>query len=1036
MLQKIKKTSIVRLLIPAIIILFFNFQVFAQLKISGKVIDGETGEPLIGATIIIVGTFTGIATNVEGLYSLSGISTGSVLKVSYIGYLDQEIAVKNQTTIDISLLPDRIQLDEVVAVGYGTMKKSDLSGAVSSVDAKEMTKMVVPNVAQALQGRASGVLVTANSGAPGSGYEIYIRGTGTINNTSPLYIVDGVIVESISHIPPENIKTMEALKDAGAAAIYGSRAANGVILITTKSGIEGPTVVNFNVSYSWQGYCKVPKMMDEKDYLLVEALNSRSAQRVNETYDAYKNTSSPEDMWLELYHVEPPKGIFNNWLDLVSRNKGIGMQKYNLSVSGGSSTINYFISGNYYDQKGLVIKSGYNDKSFLADLNFKLNKRLSLRTNINYSNTQRDNVPDATFRYALGWAPVSPLYNINYGYLEPNTPLTIITQNTNVVDNNLLSLNLQLNYKISDAIKFEMRAVSLRTDGAMTSYSEPGEPYEYTLSTGSATTITKNRDFSKKFQLENILTYDKVFNKHSINAVGVVSYENYYAEGLNTSIGATLANNANTAYPSSGFQGQVLSGNAREWTGMGLVTRFGYVYDDRYLMQLNFRADASSKFVTNRWGYFPSISLAWRLSKENFLNLPIWINQLKLRGSAGQLGNNRIDEYSAYTFLKNENMGYVFGNQNKNLFVDAWAPKSIGNPYIRWETTKTYNLATDIGLFNSLLINLEYFWKYTSDMLVKVPVVPSTSFDISDAPYRNAGEVLNRGIELTLNYKNRIGQIQYDLNTNFSYIQNEITKLGAFDTPIYGNSDGDYFRVKNQVGHPIGEFYGFLISKERLNENGNFVFQDVNGDGKITESDRVPLGNPQPKYFAGLNLNLEYRGFDFSAFLQGVFKVNVWNSMAHDIYSYETSYKNMAADIWDRIFISERLYHNINPDLITWYPEDPKRNTATIPVIAGNLAGESGGNERNFRPSDFYVEDASYLRIKNIQLGYTFPSTLTNRAKINKLRIYLSAMNLFTFTNYSGLDPEIGTDPGGNRGFDNANYPQARTITAGANVTF
>ena len=283
MLQKIKKISVVRFLMPAIIILFFNFQVFAQLKISGKVIDGETGEPLIGATIIIVGTFTGIATNVEGQYSLSGISNGSVLKVSYIGYLDQEIAVKNQTTIDISLLPDRIQLDEVVAVGYGTMKKSDLSGAVSSVDAKEMTKMVVPNVAQALQGRASGVLVTANSGAPGSGYEIYIRGTGTINNTSPLYVVDGVIVESISHIPPENIKTMEALKDAGAAAIYGSRAANGVILITTKSGIEGPAVVNFNVSYSWQDYCKVPKMMDAKDYLLVEALNSRSGQRVNET---------------------------------------------------------------------------------------------------------------------------------------------------------------------------------------------------------------------------------------------------------------------------------------------------------------------------------------------------------------------------------------------------------------------------------------------------------------------------------------------------------------------------------------------------------------------------------------------------------------------------------------------------------------------------------------------------------------------------------------------------------------------------------
>jgi TonB-linked SusC/RagA family outer membrane protein len=376
-----------------------------QIRVTGTVTDGETNEPLPGVNIVVKGTFAGTVTNLDGEYTIELDNPDATLVFSYIGYTEHSEKVSSRTVIDVVLVPDRIGLDEVVVIGYGVIKKSDVTGAVSSVDTEEISKMVVSNAAQALQGRASGVLVTQNSGSPGDAFDIKIRGTGTINNSSPLYVVDGVIVENISHIPPDNIQSFEALKDAASSAIYGSRAANGVIIITTKTGSEGPAVINFSASFSLQDYWKKVEVMDPNEYMLFQQMGFREASQINKAYDAYNQDLSPEEMYRIVYENEPYEGQFvGNWLDLISQN-GL-VQKYSLSASGGSNKITYYVSGNIFDQKGLISGSGYNDLSLLADVNFKITERLGIRTNVNYSHARRNIVPDNTFSEAVTFSPL------------------------------------------------------------------------------------------------------------------------------------------------------------------------------------------------------------------------------------------------------------------------------------------------------------------------------------------------------------------------------------------------------------------------------------------------------------------------------------------------------------------------------------------------------------------------------------------------------------------------------------------------------
>lgn len=984
-----------------------------QISVTGTITDGETNEPLPGVNIVVKGTFAGTVTNLDGEYTIELDNPDATLVISYIGYADHSEQISSRTVIDVALVPDRIGLDEVVVIGYGVIKKSDVTGAVSSVDTEEISKMVVSNAAQALQGRASGVLVTQNSGSPGDAFDIKIRGTGTINNSSPLYVVDGVIVENISHIPPDNIQSFEALKDAASSAIYGSRAANGVIIITTKTGSEGPAVINFSASFSLQDYWKKVEVMDPNEYMLFQQMGFREASQINKAYDAYNQNLSPEEMYRIVYENEPYEGQFvGNWLDLISQN-GL-VQKYSLSASGGSNKITYFVSGNIFDQKGLIIGSGYKDLSLLADVNFKITERLGIRTNINYSNARRSIVPDNTFSEAVTFSPLESTRD-QFGLLTYTPYSNVMWYHNNSKYQNL-KLLVSLDYKISPALSFQSRGAFTGDQTFASTFWEAGEYFYYGLN-NLTTDIRRSYQERQKVQWENILSYVKDFNKHSINAVGAFTMEASDYEWMNANIRGGVGNSENTAYLSSGFQSKGVGGTASQWSEVGIVSRINYAYDDRYLLQANMRVDGSSRFINQRWGFFPSASLGWRISQEDFMNDVGWLDQWKLRIGWGRLGNNRIDDYGARTFLS-PGFDYVYGLNERPTHVDGWAPVSIAYEAISWEKTTTLNLATDIGLFNGLAMNFDYFWKYTSDMLIRVPVVPSAGMD--SYPFRNAGEVLNRGFETTLNYRNRVNKFFYDVSLNFSYIHNEVLQLGVRNDPVWGSWSNGYFRTKTEVGHPIGEFYGWV--KEGVNEtNGEFDFIDTNGDGMISETDRVPIGNPQPKYFSGLNVTLEYGSFDFSMFIQGVFKIDVWNNMLYDLRSF--NHTNAFVNTWDQYYLSEALLTGL-------YPELNNTENALLPFPGTSDPGQS------YRPSDFYIEDASYLRLKNIQLGYNLPEKASERLHLKAMRVYIGAMNLFTVTDYSGFDPEVGGGENIARGFDYSNYPQARSFTFGINLSF
>jgi TonB-linked SusC/RagA family outer membrane protein len=1027
MQQLTKRFFVIKYLIAGLFIIVLSIAGMAQITVTGKITDKESGEALIGVNVILKGTFKGTATNLDGNYTLVVPNSLSVIQATYIGYDNIEKEVGNQTAIDFQMELVHIDVEEVVVIGYGAIKKSDITGAVSSVGTKEITKMVVPSAEQALQGRASGVQVTANSGKPGGSFDIKIRGTGTINNSSPLFVVDGMIVEDISHIAPENIQDFQVLKDAGSAAIYGSRAANGVILITTKTGSEGSAIVKFSTSYSMQNFEKVTEMMDGNEYMMMDYLNRGDVKEANRVYDIYKQNLTPQEMYYQVNGVKARDDMFVNWLDQISRIGGI--QKYNLSVSGGTQKVKYYISGSLYDQKGIVINSSFNDKTLLSDFDFSITDKLNLRTNISYASSARRDASATAFSNALLGSPVVGMYEPSgRGYLTYNPYTDVLWNNANE-NRDLLTLNLQLNYKFSKALTFSSRGIYYRRSAFGGSFKEPNEEYYYALYTGTTrenynSAISRHYNINKRLQWENILTFIKQINLHSINAVGVVALESSDNQNIMSSNYSALAIDSNSAYLESGYTLHSANGGASQSTDLGLVTRVNYGYADKYLVQFNLRADASSRFIQNRWGFFPSLSLGWRLSQEEFLSLPKWIDMLKIRGSWGQLGNNRIDEYAAYTRVSS-GYAYAFGTETQADYVSGWAPNSIAYDNIQWERTTTYNVATDIGLFKSVVIDFEYFRKYTSDMLVRVPIPPSNGISSDSYPFRNAGEVLNKGFELTLDYKNNIRKLNYDLNWNISYIQNEITKLGEQDEPIWSSSDGNYFRVKNQVGHPIGEFYGFVT--DGLRNDGQFKFVDTNGDGVINDFDRQPIGNPQPKFFSGLNITLDYHGFDLTMFVQGVFGQQVFNELMNEWSSFG-SY-NMLKGSLAQMHISDSKFTGINPELITWYPDDLSLNTATLPTFGSDVT-------YNFKPSDVYVEDASYVRLKNVQIGYTFPKRISRRIKMDDMRVYVGGMNLLTFTKYSGLDPEIGTDVNNVRGFDNGIYPQARTFTMGFNVSF
>lgn len=1041
-----------------------------DLIIQGTILDAKSGESIIGATIVIKGTTTGTISDNDGNFTISVPDTSAVLVFSFIGYKKQEISVGNQRKIIVHLEEESKELEEVVVIGYGTQKKVDLMGAVSTVSSKDITSIPVTDVTQAIQGRAAGVDVVSNSGSPGSAMSIKIRGTGTVNNTDPLYVVDGFIVEDISYLNSDDIKDIQVLKDASSAAIYGARAANGVVVITTKKGKEG-VHVSLNTYWGISQFWKKPELLDKTGF----------RNLYDKIYTPSRIIVSPADSIIYTDYA------VNNWMDYIIR-KG-STQKYNLQVSGGNEKNTYLLSGSWNSDNGIVNKTGFTKGDVRINIENKLSKKLTLRSNFQATLSNRKMVQEGefnVFQYALKEAPVNPLYDMSFLRMGGANGDSVVSFNkvynwspyTRMYGTDFKSKNsgylgnFELLTKFTDYLTNSTRAGFDYEYFSESDFSGQNfQPYTY-FDGGNALGIKYDQNAVQqtnrnkvKWQAENITTFAKKFNKSTITIIGGVSLEGY--NETQTFAARAMAPDFSNAFNAlnATYVNPQISGYGNGWRSIGIPFRFDYNYAEKYLLQFNFRADASSIFAKDkRWGEFPSISAGWKLNEESFLKNVDWISLLKIRANWGISGNNRISQYAAQTIIKTDpSYFYVLGQQP--FYRQGWTSSGIGNPNIVWENTDSKNLGLDVSLFHgSLSSTVEFFNKTTSNMLLQLPVVLSSG--MTDAPWQNAGTVRNLGYEITTTYKKTVNDFSFEVSANFTQIDNRVMSLGTDNAPILGgyqpgNSEAipSTYLTMTAVGHSIGEFYGWKIDKS-LHSNGiwhtedlatiagkpvpvaynkvmagDFIFKDLNGDGRIDENDKTFLGSPLPDFTYGFNLNLKYKAFDLSMFFQGVHGNKIFNVQRYWLDAFHYGGAKPA-----NTFSND---NNLAPDV----PANSWTSTnqdAKYPVIKTQV-----DNNNNYRASDFYIEDGSYLRLKNMQLGVNIPEKACEYMKISRCRLYVSIYNLLTFTKYSGMDPEIGnqvnTGTVGNAGATTSNtsmgidlgtYPQARTYTFGLLVDF
>lgn len=1029
------------------VFMLFSLYVFGQKSISvtGTILDSKNREPLIGASVLEKEKTNGTITDLDGRFSLKTESTATLI-VSFIGYETKEVSVNDNSPLIILLEDKSVSIDEVVVIGYGVQKKSDVTGSISSISGKDVNNVPVASPLQALQGKAAGVNIIQNTGAPGSNTTIKIRGTGTVNDADPLYVVDGFIVDKIDYLNPNDIANVEILKDAASSAVYGARAANGVVLITTRSGEKGKMTVSLDSYVGFSNPWKKIDVMDIEQYaLMLDYINGVTDYSVdgklyysknfltNEyTYDQYKFHK------IDTIRSNSP----SNWWDAITQT-GF-KQQYNLSISGGTDKTKYMVSGSYFDEKGIVKSSEYNRLNTRINVSNQLTSWLNLTTNISYTNEKRQIIPEgqgSLLKRALYQSPM--IYTCNSkGYYSENHPIAVLERNHNTLVRDRMDLNLTLQaqltkrltyqFKISDYIIPEIRnrfyeVNSLNEDFQM--------PYDLT-------TVYQYRNLTNKWEVNNLLTFVWKNDVHNVSILAGQTAEGYNFSDQESTRKGTADNNANLWYLTSAYTGDKTYGLERRWTAFGFVGRLNYNLKDRYLFQFNFRSDASSVFdPSQRWGHFPSVSAGWKFSSESFMSDIDWLTLGKLRVGWGQLGNNRIDEMSRYTILETQ-YNYSFGIGNHILYPGTTAT-TIGNPGIYWEKTETYNFGLDLGLFkNSLTVGVELFDKLTTDMLLRVPVTLSAGLD--DAPMTNAGSVSNKGFELSLNYRGNVNKFKYEAGFNVSFVKNKVVSLGTGNEPVYGawlteSSILDYV-TKTAVGMPIGSFYGYVTDGifnsyddvksspqyeegkndfEQTTHPGDFRYKDLNGDGRISADDRVYLGSSLPDFVFGIPVAFSYSNFDVNIFFQGQTGNKIFNVM--DYYLNNAAMGNLYADIrdkhWSGQLRDDRKFYTLNLN-------------AQIPDLDPTDAA------RNFRASDFFVKDGSYLRLKELRFTYTLDRALILKLHLSSISVYASMYNLLTITSYNGFDPEVGKVTGTesnnlSMGVDHGNYPQSRTYTFG-----
>jgi len=1042
-----RKHDITRLTMLMLALLVATITMAQKVKVTGRVVDGQNNEPLTGVSVFEKGVSNGAITDADGNYTIS-VQRDATLTFTYMGFIKQEVAVKGRTKIDIAMESDSKVLDELVVIGYGVQKKSDVTGSISSIQGKDINGQPVSSTLQALQGRAAGVNIIQNTGAPGSNTTIKIRGTGTINDADPLYVVDGFIVDNIDYLNPNDISNVEIFKDAASSAVYGSRAANGVVAITTKSGKSGKTQITYDGYVGISNPWKTIDVMGTEDYaLMMDYINNEQ----NYSVDGKLYMSKKDDA----YYYDDRKAYLldtimrnspSNWWDAITRT-GF-KQSHGVSVSGGNDKTQFLASASYYDEKGVVETSQY--KRFNTRINVKTNltRWLSMTANLAYTNEKRYGVPEGSgsiLKKALYQSPMTYTYD-SKGYWSSDHPLATLARNHEQMHRDRLDMNLSLDAKLCKWLTYQFKASYYLTPQKDDNFYEVGKLNE-DFGMYDLTSVYRNQTRTDKWEINNLLTFMWNDKHHSLTVLAGQTAEGYKYDYQQSTRKGTPSNDPGFHFLSSAYTGDKTYGLPSEWTAVGLIGRINYSYNDIYLLQANVRADGSSKFAKgNRWGVFPSVSVGWKFSNEKFMEpLKKWLSLGKLRVGYGILGNNRIDVLSRYSYLT-FGYNYPYGLGNHTLQSGATAAV-LGNDDIKWEKSETFNAAIDLGLLeNRLTLTVEYFNRKTTDMLLRVPTVGSAG--LSSSPMTNAGAVRNYGWEYDVKWRDNIGKDwRYEVGFNLSWIKNKVVSLGTGNEPIYGSyldasSIADYV-TKTAVGQPIGSFFGYVTDGifnsydevkasaqydkgknywEQSTLPGDFRFKDLNNDGRITAEDRTYLGSPLPDFVFGIPLSVGYKNFDLNIFFQGQTGNKIFNVM--DYYLYNASNGNVYADIrkkhWSGQLASGREFFPLNTN-------------ASVPDLRNN------DNARNFRASDFFIQDGSYLRLKELRLTYTFDKSVLAKLKLSNLALSFTAYNLLTFTGYDGFDPEVGKVVGteGNNlsmGVDHGNYPQARSFTFGVKL--
>jgi TonB-linked SusC/RagA family outer membrane protein len=1012
----------------------YNFEIQSIHTISAKskidkVISGtiknSAGEGVPGASILVKGTTIGTISDADGAFNLNLSDGRNTLIISSVGFISQEIEVGERTTIEVILQDDLGQLEEIVVLGYGSQQRKDVTGSVASLSSKDFQSVPLQNLEQAMQGRAAGVLVTQNSGAPGGAINVLIRGVGTTGNNEPIYVIDGVITGSgnndyggtsaLSSLNPNDIESIDILKDASAAAIYGSRGANGVVIITTKRAKAGKPKVGFEAYYGVQNRWKK-----------LDLLNSRQhSEYINE---AYANAGRPSTD-VPLNHRNPASLTTDvDWQDEMFRSAP--MQSYNLSIGGGNENATYNISGNYFRQDGTMLGTYFDRKTLRANSDFKISKRIRVGQSLLLSRTEKRQ--EGTFggrlqiEHIVKQGPGVPIYNPNYlgGFNGPGTADGHDAENPVAVAN--LYTNRPINYRALGNVYIEVdiiEGLTFRTQYGIDYNINDGYSYnpENQMVRGllNPSQLSVSRGIGLFDQFTNTLNYSKKIGSHSIEAL--VGYETQKGsfDFLSTAV-RNLPNNAVISIAAG--QTPNAGGGTFENALESVLGRVNYSFKDKYLLTFNVRRDGSSKLAPqNRYQVFPSFSVGWRISEESFMKSLTFVTDLKIRGGYGELGNvQSLPDYPFSVALINS-ANYNFGG---GQLVSGVTQTSLANRDIKWETAATTSFGIEGSLLKGALnFTIEYYKRQTKGLQVAVPVPPSVGLG---APIINAGNVENRGFDFSIGYRKVKGDLSYGITANFSTITNEVTSLGGGEPIRAGNTFSLGNLTQTAVGRPIGAFFGFITdgifqTQEEVNAGpsqgsgtrpGDIRFKDLNGDGIINDNDQTFIGNPTPDFFYGINGNVGYKGFDLSIFFQGVQGNNIFNAIR----------------TW-----TEGLDQNFNQGaaaLNRW------KGPGTSNDIPRAVLGDPNNNKRN---SNRFVEDGSFLRLKNITIGYSFkPNVLKSLGNLSRLRVYFTGQNLLTFTKYSGFDPELGSTNGNAlaRGIDIGSYPQARSFVMGVQIDF